>query len=94
MNDMLSASSDKHSASLLYNSRFTQVREVREFLNWSVNFEFDIKSGKNNGILIYSLPNKQYVKRQNKKSKEVDVIAHDIEASEKIEEYVNVLSCV
>ena len=32
---------------------------------------------------MYSLPNKQYVKRQNKKSKEVDVIAHDIEADEK-----------
>ena len=46
-----------------------------------MNFEFDIKSGKSQGILIYSLPNKQYVKRQNKK--EVDVIAHDIEAAEK-----------
>ena len=28
------------------------------------------------------------------KSKEVDVIAQDIEASEKIEDYVNVLACV
>ena len=28
------------------------------------------------------------------KSKEVDVIAQDIEAAEKIEDYVNVLSCV
>ena len=33
-----------------------------------------------------------YVKRQ--KSKEVDVIAQDIEAAEKIEDYVDVLSCV
>ena len=47
-----------------YITGFTQVREksgkiyflkVREK---SVNFEFDIKSGRSQGILIYSLPNK------------------------------------
>ena len=37
---------------MLYIAGFTQVREK------SVNFEFDIKSGRSQGILIYSMPNK------------------------------------